>query len=179
MKKLVLEGTQGLLSGEIDWPDDPPLQRTPEEDAAATKFIFDVLDRQIEERRKREAEAELQPEYDYIDAYLLPYLKDELAAEVATARPTPQAIKDFHAFRDFCKRNGFPALPARPQPVAEFLASLESNASRFRNSISTIHRAVAFDDPCDDILVRALMRLLRSEKSNNSPQSEKGNDDAN
>jgi hypothetical protein len=159
MAKITFDGC-GILSGEVD---------------------FDEVGRRLERQKKQEREAAeyeraLQSECDAIDACLLPYLKDELAAEAATARPSPQARKDFEVFRDYCARNGFPALPSRPQPVAEFLGSLESHAARFKNSISTIHRAVGFDDPTDDVLVRALMRRLRTEK-NDAPQKE-GNDDA-
>jgi nucleoid-associated protein YejK len=155
MAKITFDGC-GILSGEID---------------------FDEVGRKLAERRKREQEVTeyergLQAECDVIDAYLLPYLKDELAAEAATTRPSPQARKDFEDFRDYCGRNGFPALPSRAQPVAEFLGSLESNAARFKNSISTIHRAVGFDDPTDDVLVRALMRKLRAQKESKPQQKE-------
>jgi hypothetical protein len=156
MAKIIFDGECGILSGEVD---------------------FDEIDRKLAQQRKQEQEAAeyergLQAECDVIDAYLLPYLKDELAAKAATTRPSPQARKDFEAWRDYCARNGFPALPARPQPVAEFLGSLESNASRFKNSISTIHRAVGFDDPTEDVLVRALMRKFRTEKEPEPQQKE-------
>jgi hypothetical protein len=156
MAKITFDGECGILSGDAD---------------------FEEVDRKLAERRKLEQEAfeyerGLSRECDLIDAYLLPHLTNELAAEAATSRPTPQARKDFDDFRDYCARNGFPALPARPQPVAEFLGSLESNASRFMNSISTIHRTVGFDDPTDDVLVRALMRKLRTEKEPKPQQKE-------
>jgi hypothetical protein len=160
MAKITFDGECGILSGTVD---------------------FDEIDRKrAEQRRQEQAAAEheraLQAELDGIDAYMLPHLKDELAAEAATMRPSPQAREDFEDFRDYCASNGFPALPARAQAVAEFLVSVGADAERVRNSITQIHNAVGFPDPCADILVRALMRLLRTE--NATPQSEKGNDDA-
>jgi hypothetical protein len=157
MAKITFDGC-GILSGEVD---------------------FDEIDCKLaEQRRQEQAAAEheraLQAELDGIDAYMLPHLKDELAAEAATMRPSPQARKDFEDFRDYCARNGFPALPSPPQVIAEYLASLslESNAERFKNSISLIHTAVGFPDPCGDILIRAFMRKLRTEKESKPQQKE-------
>jgi hypothetical protein len=156
MAKIRFDGECGILSGEVD---------------------FEEVDRKLEQQRKLEQEAveherALQAECDAIDAYMLPHLKDELAAEAATMRPSPQARADFETFRDYCARNRFPALPAPAQVAAEFLVSVGVDAERFKSSISAIHHAVGFPDPCGDILIRALMRLLRTEKESKPQQKE-------
>jgi hypothetical protein len=168
-KKLVMEGT-GLLSGEIDWPDDPPLQRTPEEDAAATKFIFDALDRAIEKKRKQDAEAELQPALDLIDQLMTRHLGEELKAEDEATRGAPHS-GDFAKFKQYCElwETPLPYLPAAPQAVAAFLISEAchgpAHVSRLLKSIAAAHRAVNLaakcSDPTQDLFVKALLRRLK------------------
>jgi hypothetical protein len=187
-KKLVLEGT-GILSGETDWPDDPPLQRSPEEDTAATKFIFDALDRAIEKKRRQDAEAELQPTLDLIDQLMTRHLGEELKAEDEATRGAPHS-ELFMKFKQYCSRWEIPLpyLPAAPQAVAAFLISEArhgpAHVTRLLKSIAAAHRAVNLvaksSDPTQDLFVKALLRHLRAEKKeSNSPQPEKGNDDAN
>ena len=95
-----------------------------------------------------------------------PHLKNELARENADTRVRAQHKKDFARFQEFCAKWRFPALPASPQAVALFLAGAEAaQISRFANSISVIHRALNFSDPCEDLLVRAMVRLARNEYS--------------
>ena len=116
-------------------------------------------------------EAALQRLYDTIDANLSPHLKAELAAENETARVTPKQKADFADFRATCTKWGMPYLPAMPQAVAIFLA--EGNADtvlRRCKSISVIHRAVGESDPCEDVLVRAIVRQARNEAKVNSNQ---------
>jgi hypothetical protein len=102
MAKVMLEGN-GILSGEIDWLDGPALQRTPEEDAAATKFIFDSLDGAIEKKRKQDAEAELQPTLDLIDQLMTRHLGEELKAEDEATRGAPHS-EGFAKFKQYCER---------------------------------------------------------------------------
>ena len=130
-----------------------------------------------EEQQRREVadeearEADLQRLYDAIDANLSPHLKAELAAENETARVTPKQKADFAAFRTLCTKWGMPYLPARPQAVAIFLAEGDADTvSRRCKSISVIHRAVGESDPCEDVLVRAIVRQARNEAKVNSNQ---------
>src|SRR6516162_3726085 len=138
------------------------------------------VEEQEEQQRKQEAEeaereAALQRIYDAIDANLSPHLKAELAAENETARVTPKQKADFADFRATCTKWGMPYLPAMPQAVAIFLA--EGNADtvlRRCKSISVIHRAVGESDPCEDVLVRAIVRQARNEAKVNSNQEKAG-----
>ena len=130
-----------------------------------------------EERQRKEAadeearEAALQRLYDAIDANLSPHLKAELAAENETARVTPKQKADFANFRATCTKWGMPYLPARPQAVAIFLAEGDADTVLRRcKSISVIHRAVGESDPCEDVLVRAIVRQARNEAKVNSNQ---------
>jgi hypothetical protein len=155
--KIVLEG-EGILSGPFDGAE---------------------IDRQLAEERRREQEAaarerELQAQYDSIDAHLAPLLKAELEAETATERVTSRIKKDFAKFRSYCQENALPFLPADARPVAEWLGSqIESGAahvSRLARAVSVVHTSVGLPDPTTDILVRAVLRLARTE-ANNSPQT--------
>src|SRR6516225_5240738 len=134
-----------------------------------------------EEQQRREAAAEeareaaLQRLYDAIDANLSPHLKAELAAENETARVTPKQKADFANFRATCTKWGMPYLPARPQAVAIFLAEGDADTVLRRcKSISVIHRAVGESDPCEDVLVRAIVRQARNEAKVNSNQEKAG-----
>jgi hypothetical protein len=58
-------------------------------------------------------------------------------------------------------------LPAPPQAVAVFLTDKDSKLAdieKLAKHISLVHRAVGLDDPCEDILIRALLRQAREEK---------------
>jgi len=134
-----------------------------------------------EERQRREAAAEeareaaLQRLYDAIDANLSPHLKAELAAENETARVTPKQKADFANFRATCTKWGMPYLPAMPQAVALFLTEGDADTvSRRCKSISVIHRAVGESDPCEDVLVRAIVRQARNETKVNSNEQKAG-----
>jgi hypothetical protein len=123
-----------------------------------------------EEQQRKEAaaeearEADLQRLYDAIDANLSPHLKAELAAENETARVTPKQKADFADFRATCTKWGMPYLPAMPQAVAIFLAEGDADTVLRRcKSLSVIHRAVGESDPCEDVLVRAIVRQARNE----------------
>jgi hypothetical protein len=136
---------------------------------------FNEADKREEQRRQQEVEevqreADLQRLYDAIDANLSPHLREELAAENETARVTPKQKADFSAFRRMCTEWGMPYLPAAPQAVALFLAEGDTDAVRRCKSISVIHRAVGESDPCEDVLVRAIVRQARNEAKVNSNQ---------
>ena len=142
-----------------------------------------------EERRQNEAEAaeaaaRIQYDCDVIDAALTPHLRDELAAENKIKRITDWQKADFKKFQAWCEQKApqWPcaesALPAKPEVCAMFLsensASGIAHVSRLVNSISTVHRALNFNDPCEDVLVRALLRQIRNDTSH-ANDGEKGN----
>ena len=141
---------------------------------------WNAVEEQEEQQRKEAAdeearEAALQRLYDTIDANLSPHLKAELAAENETARVTPKQKADFAAFRATCTKWGMPYLPAMPQAVAIFLAEGDADTVLRRcKSISVIHRAVGESDPCEDVLVRAIVRQARNETKVNSNQEKAG-----
>jgi hypothetical protein len=143
----------------------------PDFESAEFKAWFNEADKREEQQRKEAAdeearEAALQRLYDTIDANLSPHLKAELAAENETARVTPKQKADFAGFRATCTKWGMPYLPAMPQAVAIFLAEGDADTVLRRcKSISVIHRAVGESDPCEDVLVRAIVRQARSECS--------------
>ncbi len=122
--------------------------------------------------------ADIQVLCDRIDAAMEPYLKEHLAAENSRARITRAAKRDFEKFKTYCAKYdpALPHLPAAPQAVAAFLcgglAHGAAHVSRLCRSISTIHRALGFADPADDVLVRAIMGRARLEKK---APSQKGN----
>jgi hypothetical protein len=137
------------------------------------RHVYDVWDAGLREYERRQEETAQRPDLDAIDAALSPHLRKELERENAETRVTAKAKSDFKAFQKCCERWGFPALPAPPQAVAVFLAEESergaSHVIRLRNSISTIHRATNFADPCDDILIKAMVRLIRNEEKGNRP----------
>jgi hypothetical protein len=96
-----------------------------------------------------------------------PLLKAELELENAKARVSPVAKKVFARFKACCAGWDLPALPAPPQAVAVFLTDKDSKLAdieKLAKHISLVHRAVGLDDPCDDILIRALLRQARGER---------------
>jgi len=139
---------------------------------------WNAVEEQEEQQRKEAAaeearEAALQRLYDSIDANLSPHLKAELAAENETARVTPKQKADFADFRATCTKWGMPYLPAMPQAVAIFLSEGNTDTVLRRcKSISTIHRAVGESDPCEDVLVRAIVRQARNECSQERKSSQ-------
>jgi hypothetical protein len=93
--------------------------------------------------------------------------KAELELENAKARVSPVAKKVFARFKACCAGWDLPALPAPPQAVAVFLTDKDSKLAdieKLAKHISLVHRAVGLDDPCDDILIRALLRQARGER---------------
>ena len=107
---------------------------------------------------------------DGIDKTLGLGLKRELAIENAERRVTATHQKHFRRFKDCAARWGLPHLPAPPQAVAIFLVEQIHNGasakhvSRLAKSLSVIHRALGFFDPCDDVLCRSILRAAREDE---------------
>jgi hypothetical protein len=154
-KNFLPEG--GLLS---DTPFDPEeLKRAKE---AETKRL-------AEEAAAAQREAEIESVCDEIDAFMMPLLKTELELENAKARVSAATKKVFEKFKACCAGWGLPALPAPPQAVAVFLTDKDSkptNVEKLAKQISLVHRAVGYPDPCEDILIRALLRQAREGRKN-------------
>jgi hypothetical protein len=146
-------------------------------DAEAEAFVMAAVEARVAKAEEAARAAELG--LDVIDAALAPILKDELAAENLASRVSASHKADFARFQAYCKRWELPHLPAPPQAVAVFLADESEHGAkhlaRLARSISVVSRAVGFADPTEDVLVRAVLRLARADKANNSPHPEKGN----
>jgi hypothetical protein len=176
MTKHLYDGDCGVLSGEsqIDWNEECKAVEDDSEETLALIGEAIAARNQKAEEAARAAELGL----DVIDAAFSPILKDELAAENLASRVSASHKADFVQFQACCKRQGLPHLPAPPQAVAVFLAEeIDRGAkhlTRLARSISIVHRALNFTDPTEDVLVRAILRLVRADKANNSPQPEKG-----
>src|SRR5262249_32315775 len=147
------------IGGFPDW--------TPEEEAE--------VERQPEaDRRREEAEAqravEIENTCDSVDKTFAWALRNEMAVENQVTRISPAVQRDFSAFQKSCSEWGLPHLPAPPQAVVLFLAQASekkhsaAHITRLRNSIDVVHRATQMPSPCDDVLVRALMRAVNEDK---------------
>jgi hypothetical protein len=149
---------------------DPEYARRMDEEGARYTGVMEAIEEWRERAAAAERSAALQPALDSIDAALGPLLKKELAAENAQARITARHKKDFARFRACCAEWKLPHLPASPQAVAIFLSNETEHGARhvcrLARSISIMHRAVNFTDPTEDVLVRAILRLARTDKSN-------------
>ena len=152
----IFEGT-GILSGVYD---------------------SDEIDRRAEEdRRKEAAAAELVAEQEAatnrIENALTALLRDELAAELATHKLSAETLRayknDFQRFKNCCAEWKLPCLPASAQVVAAWLGEEGprglAHVNRCKAAISATHRAADLPDPTDDLLVRAVIRMVRGNKS--------------
>jgi hypothetical protein len=102
-----------------------------------------------------------------------PGLESEIAREAEVTRD-PQIDKDWHAFRDFCKQYGAESLPAEVGMVLAFLGqSKPKDVPRLHRSIASVHRSF-YNDPTDDLLVRALVRQARATSKSSKPQQKNG-----
>jgi hypothetical protein len=164
MSKNFLDEVDGLLS---DKPIDPEaLKRAQEAEAK----------RLAEEAAAAQHEAEIESICDEIDAYMMPLFKAELELENSKARVSAATKKVFEKFKACCAGWGLPALPAPPQAVAVFLmdkTTKPTDIEKLAKQISLVHRAVGHQDPCEDILIRALLRQAR-EGRKNSKNPKKG-----
>jgi hypothetical protein len=155
----ILDRENGLLSG-------LPVKWDPAED-----------DRRRQAEREQEAAAQraaerIQQTRNQIGALWAPGLENELTREAAISQ-NPQIDKDWQSFKDYCAKWGFQSLPAPAEAVVAFLGQSKPKiVSRLYRSIKTVHSAY-YDDPTDDILVRALVRHSRTEKKT-TPQNNKG-----
>lgn len=150
MTKITLPGT-GILSGEYD---------------------SDEIAKTREEERKLEAaaaqqRAEQEETLNQLEADLTKPLREELAKEIADRKLDADTLaryrETFTRFKAFCQRWGIPHLPAPPQIVVAFLAS-EINLGKdhiqdLARTVSRVHKTADLTDPCDDPLVRAVIRL--------------------
>jgi hypothetical protein len=150
----VFDGT-GILSGVHDW---------------------DEIDRQIkEDRRHRELvaarEARQQDTASGIEKAVTPYLRAELAEEIAARKLSAETMRkyraDFLRFKECCAKWDLPHLPASPQAVAGFLSSECSrgltHVNRLVKAISVAHCSADLSDPTTDILVKAVVRLVKKD----------------
>ena len=149
-----------------------PYEITADEDARMRETYKVEFEGSRKRKEKETADAKHAADYraglDAIDKNLSAHLGRELKLENAKTRVRAQHKQDFKSFQACCDKWGLPDLPAPPQAVAVFLSEKSERGAahvlRLRNSISTIHRATNFADPCDDILVKALVRLFRIEE---------------
>jgi hypothetical protein len=138
----------------------------------------DEIDRRIaEDKRKAAAAAELVAERELkekeIEEVLSQTLRAELAAELESQKLNAKTLKryreDFARFRKYCEGSGLPCLPAGPQVTAMFLGEHGkrglAHVNRLRAAIACTHRMAGFPDPTSDLLVRAVCRLLKDNKS--------------
>jgi hypothetical protein len=145
----------GVLSGP---PPDPEAVKRAE--AAEAKRLE-------QEAAAAQREAEIESVCDEIDAFMMPLLKTELEHENSKARVNAATKKVFERFKACCAGWGLPALPAPPQAVAVFLTDKNSKPTdieKLAKQISLVHRAVGYQDPTEDILIRALLRQAREER---------------
>jgi hypothetical protein len=96
-----------------------------------------------------------------------------LAAEIESQKLNAGTLKryrkDFARFKKYCEDSGLPYLPAGPQVTAMFLSEdCEKGLAHFKRvaqAIACTHRVAGFPDPTDDLLVLAVGRLLKNNKS--------------
>ena len=127
--------------------------------------------------RKEAAAAELAAERSLkeqeIEQALSQVLCDELAAEIESQKLNAGTLKryrkDFARFKKYCEDSGLPYLPAGPQVTAMFLGEdCKRGLAHFKRqckAIACTHRMAGFPDPTADILVLAVGRLLKNNKS--------------
>jgi len=149
--------TTNGICGYLDW--------SPEELAEA--------DRELEERRKKEAESEqyaseCQATYDALEAMFIGHVREEAKAVNATTRIRPADQKIFSDFKEYCSTwdPPLPPLPAHPASVAAFvckdLAQGTTHFMKYLNAISRVHLAVGLPDPTTDVLIQSLVRKLKN-----------------
>jgi hypothetical protein len=108
-----------------------------------------------------------------IEQVLSQTLHAEIGKEIESQRLDAKTLKryreDFARFRKYCETQGLPCLPAGPQVTALFLGDHCEKGlkhfNRLRAAIACTHRIAGFPDPCEDLLVRAIGRLLKENKS--------------
>ena len=156
-----------LPSGPVEIEvDQATLDAAREQEAASSKVEKLICDEALADEQRKLCDA--------IDKNLGLGLKAELALENAETRVTATHQKHFRKFKECAARWGLPHLPAPPQAAAIFLAeesergATATHVSRLAKSISQVHTALGFADPCDDVLVRAFLRCVREDKANSN-----------
>ena len=139
----------------------------------------DEIDRQIESDRRKELmaaqlAADQEKAVNKIEDALTSWLRTELAEEIAARkRLSPETLRtyksDFQRFKKCCAEWKLPCLPAPPQIVAAWLGEEGhrglAHVLRCKAAVSAAHRAADLDDPCEDLLVRSVIRMVRQDKS--------------
>jgi hypothetical protein len=144
-----------------------------------------ALEQVAAEREQAAAEraAEQEALLDRLEAALTPGVHDELMEEIADRELSAKTLKqyraDFLRYRAYCQHWSppLPYLPGRPQAVAAFLTSEISHGKahvrRLAKIITRAHSSADLPNPCEDLLVRAVIRLA-NEHPTDKP-STKGN----
>jgi hypothetical protein len=151
MTKIVRDGT-GILSGEFD---------TEEIEKRAE------AERKLEQAAAEKA-AEEEALLNLLEDSLTKSLRNELAEEIAdrklSAKTLAQYRESFLKFKEYCRHWSapLPHLPASPQVVAAFLASEihlgKAHVRRLAKIIATAHRSADLPNPCEDLLIQAVIR---------------------
>jgi len=152
----------GILGG-VEWDSDKIAARLEEERRQAAEYDAAM-------KAQAEREAEQQKTIDEIERFsLLPYIKAELAEEMAVKTPAAlcEYLEDCQRFKECAQRWDLDYLPATPQMVAVNLSEESEkgieHVRRQVNAIRELHRATNNPDPTTDILVRAIVRLCEKE----------------
>jgi hypothetical protein len=127
--------------------------------------------------RKEAAAAALAAEQELkereIEQVLSQTLRAELDAEIENQKLNAKTLQryreDFQRFKKYCEDSGLPYLPAGPQVTALFLGENGkkglAHVNRLRNAIAFTHHTAGLPAPTDDLLVKAICRLLKDNKS--------------
>jgi hypothetical protein len=156
MAKWFAEGS-GILSGEHD---------------------SEEIERRIESDRRKELmaaqlAADQERAVNKIEDALTSWLRTELGEEIAARkRLSPETLRtyksDFGRFKKCCAEWKLPCLPASAQIVAAWLGEEGhrglAHVLRCKAAVSAAHRAADLPDPTDDLLVRAVIRMVRQDK---------------
>jgi hypothetical protein len=136
------------------------------------------VERQIESDRRKELmaaqlAADQEAAVNKIEDALTSWLRTELAEEIAARkRLSPETLRtyksDFQRFKRCCAEWKLPCLPAPAQIVAAWLGEEGhrglAHVLRCKAAVSAAHRAADLPDPTDDLLVRAVVRMVKQDK---------------
>jgi hypothetical protein len=130
-----------------------------------------LLDEAIAQRQRNVADA-LDAEQSHlcemIDELMHRNFQKELAEEKTRSKRSPQSEKDWESFRRYCKEVQLPSLPAPPQVICAYLIKHSDGSlavvRRLFNSITAAHRRF-YNDPCDDVYTKALIRGLKAKEA--------------
>jgi hypothetical protein len=163
MTTIVLDG-KGILSGTIDFAE--------------------IEKREAEDRKKAAAAAELlaaqEALLNQLESALTPGVRDELAEEIADRKISPRTLKayreDFLRYKAHCQHWSppLPYLPGSPQAVAAFLTSEihhgKAHVRRLAKVITRAHSSADLPSPCEDLLVRAVIRRANDQQTDKQSQ---------